>query len=300
MNFVKNKQNTFENAVTNITNSIVTAQQTYIGYLSRVNTITYQIPGKTNTGTDGLQLKNGKVTSYIISGTTDGDTNTYAQLDADVNKVKAKIDSFNDIIWDKNSFSYNGVNYEGVLVFQTANGTYTNKFPIDQVFIPFSKNQNYITKSPSATFDNFIFRRVYMIVSDEVLDDKKYQTFKNALIGNILTNKELLTKGHNEDIGKVFDAYWLSIAKPLFSEENEITKAFVESLRKDKLASYLKYTETSKKRIFTFTTEGANTDAQKKLIKSLGATDNSNTDNQTWDTEDKSLGDVFISKVKLN
>jgi outer membrane protein OmpA-like peptidoglycan-associated protein len=300
MNLVKNKQNSFETAVTNITNSIVTAQQTYIGYLSRINTVTYQLTGKANTGTDGFQLKNGVVTSYIVSGTTNGSTNTYTEFVDDVIKVKTKIDTFNDIIWSANSFTYKGVVYEGVLVFQTADGTYVNKFPVEQVFIPFCKNQNYITKSPTATFDNYVFRRVYMVVSDDVLDDKKYQTFKTAMIGNILTNTDMLGRASNENISKVFDSYWLSIAKPLFVEENEITKAFIDSLKKDKLASYLKYTETSKKREFTYTTEGANTDGQKALIKSLGATENQNTDKLTWNTESKSIGDVFISKVKLN
>jgi hypothetical protein len=71
-------------------------------------------------------------------------------------------------------------------------------------------------------------------------------------------------------------------------------------MEKDRLKTFLKYTPFTlkKKRTFTYTTVGANTDSQQKLIKGLGATANQNTNNKTWNDENST--DVFISKAKLN
>ena len=137
-----------------------------------------------------------------------------------------------------------------------------------------------------------------MLVSDDVVDDKKYQTFKTAMIGNIINNKGIIGKGR-DNISEVFDAYWNVIAKPLFVEENSITKEFITYVEKEKLKNFIKYTPfSSKKRMFTFTTEGADTAAQQELIKGLGATGNINTDNKTWN--DQQSSNVYISKVKFN
>ena len=53
-----------------------------------------------------------------------------------------------------------------------------------------------------------------------------------------------------------------------------------------------------KKRTFEYTTENANTDEQKDLIKGLGWLENQNTKNNTWNDENPDK--VFISKAKLN
>ena len=86
----------------------------------------------------------------------------------------------------------------------------------------------------------------------------------------------------------------------VFEEENNITKAFIDDMEKNKLTTFLKYTpfNLKKKRTFTYTTENANTDAQQKLIKGLGWIENQNTNNKTWN--DENPANVFISKAKLN
>jgi hypothetical protein len=138
-----------------------------------------------------------------------------------------------------------------------------------------------------------------MIVSDDVTDTKKYETFKNALIGNTIKNEGLIGDGA-KDIDKVFDAYWDKIAKPLFIEENTITKEFINDMEKNKLKNFLIYTPFTlkKKRTFEYDTEDANTPAQKELIKGLGWVENQNTKNKTWN--DEKPAEVFISKAKLN
>jgi hypothetical protein len=294
-NFVKNKRSSFQSAVTNITNGIVSVQQSYLGYIGRVNTISYNVPAYSNTGTDGYQIKDGKVISYIISGTTEVDpssknvTNTMDEFINDVKKIKSGITDFNIVVWKPTDFTYNSKKYNGVLVFEP-----NYKFPTEQVFTPFSTNSLFDSNT-----NGYIFRRVYMIISNDVTDSTKYESFKNALIGNILSNTALTSKSSG-DISTAFDDYWNKIAKPVFVEENDITKAFIDSMEKNELKDFLKYTPFSlkKKRTFTYTTENANTDAQQLLIKGLGATGNQNTNNKTWD--DESPANVFICKAKLN
>ena len=121
----------------------------------------------------------------------------------------------------------------------------------------------------------------------------------NFAINTITTYPNPMQNTLHVELEKEFDAYWKEKAKPLFVEENNITKAFIASMETEKLKNFLKYTPfPSKKRLFTYTTEGANTESQKTLIKGLGATKNQNTNNKTWN--DELLTNVYISKVKLN
>jgi hypothetical protein len=289
-NFVKNKRSSFQSAITNITNSMVGVQQSYIGYIGRINTITYSV--NPDTGTDGYQQSNGKVISYILYPTTEVDassapaTNTLVELENDVKKINSGITEFNTIVETEQEFTYSGKKYKGTLVLPLP-----YKLPSgEKVFVPFSEN---------TLFENDIFRNVYMIVSDDVTDVKKYETFKNAVIGNILGNAGLIGKGA-DNISEVFDAYWDKIAKPAFVEENTITKEFINFMEKERLKDFLIYTPFTlkKKRNFEYDTEGANTDAQKDLIKGLGWIENQNTKNKTWN--DEKPANVFISKAKLS
>jgi len=289
-NFVKNKRSTFQNGITTIINNMVDVQQSYIGYLGRINTINY--PAIADTFTDGYQLKDGKVTSYVLYPTKDidptstGANNTLVEFQNDVIQINTNIKEFNDVVYTPTEFTYTGdkQKYTGIMVFEQS-----YKFSTSDVFKPFSTSSLYQDK---------IFRRVYMCVSDDV-DSKKYETFKNALIGNIINNNGIIGKGA-QNIAEEFNVYWDTIAKPAFVEENNITKEFLDYMEKEKLQKFLKYTPFTlkKKRTFEYTTEGANTDAQQKLIKGLGWIENQNTNNKTW--TDENPANVFISKAKLN
>ena len=301
-NLVKNKRSAFQNAVTKITQDLTTIEQSYIQTLGRVNLIAFA--GIPNTGTDGFQAKSGPARVYITQGTSkvstgsNGATNTLTELITDIQKVQTDIIAFNAAIWSKTKFIYpgNSKEYEGELVFETANNGISKAVNIESVFNPFSTNPK---------FASFAFRRAYMIISDDVLDDKKYQTFKNAMIGNILGNKSIIGNGF-DDIEKVFDDYWLTIAKPVFLEENNITKSFIDNLEKNKLKNFLVYTpfDGKKTREFTYTTESnavaANKTSQQNMIKGLGATSNQNTNNNTWNDTNGNSSGAFISKAKLN
>lgn len=306
-NLVKNKRSSFQSAVTKITQDLTNIEQTYLQTLGRVNLIVF--PGVPNTGTDGFQAKSGPARVYVTLGTSkvsagsNGATNTLIELVNDIKTVQKNIGEFNEAIWSNTKFVYPGNSkaYEGKLVFETSENGISKEVTVEQVFKPFSTNPK---------FENNVFRRTYMIVSDDVLDDKKYQTFKTAIIGNIINNKSIIGNGF-DDIEKVFDDYWIGIAKPVFLEENNITKSFIENLEKNKLKNFLVYTpfDSKKTREFTYTTENAAVAAVKKsqenMIKGLGFTANQNTNNNTWnDTNGNATGanstGAFISKAKLN
>ena len=300
-NFVSRKRGSFQNAVSSIIQSLVNQEQTYIQTLGRLNTILYS-PNMTDLGTDGFQSNNGPVTIYVTSGTTDvhptsTGANTYSELVNDTKKIESDISAFNQIIESRKKFTYPGNNkqYEGVLVFNTNNGK-SNEVNVQQVFNPFSQN-------PS--FGNLTFRRVYMIVSDDVIDEKKYETFKQQMIGNIVGNQALTGNG-SLDIENIFDTYWIRTVKPIFLEENNITKSFIENLEKNDLKDYLIYTpfDVVKQRNFTFTSENTYNTVQKQtqenMIKGLGNTTNQNTDVLTWNDLNGNSSGGYISKAKLN
>jgi hypothetical protein len=304
-NFVSRKRSSFQNAISSISQSLVNQEQSYIQTLARLNTITFQLSGLTNTGTDGLQAKNGPVTVYVTSGITDVHPttiaqNTYSELVEDTIKLQNNIEEFNTIIQSPKKFIYpaNSVEYQGTLVFKTENGK-SKEVTVQQVFKPFSTNVLF-----SDTTENYPFRRVYMIISDDVIDVKKYETFKQQLIGNVLGNQALLGNG-SVDIESIFDTYWIRTARPVFLEENNITKSFIENLEKNDLKDYLIYTPFDKKqRNFTFTTENSADTTQKtsqeNLIKGLANTTNQNTNVLTWNDTNGNVAGAYISKAKLN
>lgn len=298
-NFVSRKRSTFQNAVSKITQDLVTQEQNYIQTLGRVNVIAF--PGTPNTGTDGLQAKNGPVTIYVTIPTglvavNSGVSNTLEELVNDIKKIQSGISEFNSIIFKNTKFIYpgNSLEYQGKLVFEMVNGK-SKDITVEQVFSPFSTNSN---------FEDFTFRRSYMVVSDDILDDKKYQVFKQQIIGNIIGNKSIISNGSDE-IEAAFDAYWIKIAKPIFLEENNITKSFIDNLEKNDLKNFLIYTPfDSKDRVFTYTTENGANDtiktSQENMIKGLGNTTNQNTNVLTWNDVNGNATGAYISKTKLN
>jgi hypothetical protein len=303
-NFVKNKRASFQNAITKITQDITTTEQTYIQTIGRANIINFNATSYPS-GTDGYQAKSGPVKVYVTSGTSDvhasstGVSDTLVELDNDIRKIYDSIQEFNLLIWSETEFinPSDKLAYKGTLVFETdtKGKSLDSSITVENVFKPFSKN---------AKFENNIFRRVYMIVSDDVVDIKKYETFKTAMIGNIINNSGLLSGGF-DDVEAKFDNYWVTQTRPLFVDENNTTKAFIDDVEKNKLKNYLKFTPFDKKtRVFTYTTDTDGSDnkikSQKTMISSLADTTNRNTDNNKWNSDDGVSTGAYISKVKLN
>jgi len=292
-NFVTRKKGTFQNALTTITQALVNEEQNYLQSISRVNTVPYNT--SPNTGTDGYQEKNGFTRLYRITGTTQvgpGTTaaNTLQELVDDIKKVQTNLIEYYQLTRVENEFNYNGNSYKGILVYGEDNPTYSAREMQREVFFPFSTNQE---------FKNFReFRRMYMMLSQELKTDK-YETFKTAMIGNIINNDSLIGKG-NPNISQMFDKYWKEIAKPLFDEEDTLTNAFLDEMEKNKLKNFINYTPfPSKPRVFDYSQNNNPTDLEKTLIKNLGASTNSSTNTKTWNDQIGS-GQVYQSKVKLN
>ena len=304
INLLNNRKNIYQNDITKIVQDITTLQQSYIQTLARVNTITYN--GTPNTGTDGYQKKNGPVVIYVTSGTSkvsvssNGASDTLVELVNDVKTLQDKIIEFNTVATKEITFMNptDKQEYkEGRLLFNITPGANvsTEKISAVQTFIPFSKNENFA--SPS-------FKKVYMILSNEVVDSKKYETFKKEMIGNIIGNTKLLDNGQ-QDIEIQFDKYWIGTAKPLFNEENTITKNFIDYVEKNDLKNFVKFTPFgSKTREFIYSTDNqANPnekDSQQNLIKGLGASTNQNTNTKTWCDSNGNVANIYISKAKLN
>ena len=304
--FVLNKVQVFQNAIFKIVQDVVNQEQSYIHTLGQINTITFN--QDINRGTDGFQEKKGNVVIFNLSGTTgvnqssENVTNTLQELIEDTKKIKNDLVIFNTEIGKSHDFTFTGnkKSYSGILVNEVSDDGIQkgNSLTIEQVFVPFTDKSKNIASTLKLSFNDYSFRRTYMFVSDEIMDEKKYQTFKDQLLAGILDNPALLGKQNRTNISEVFDFYWKECANPIFMEENNITKEFVDSMEKNVLKDFLNYKPFDKKeRVFTYTTQSVgdptNLETQTSLIKGLGLTQNNNKNLNTWN-------DNLISKVKLN
>ena len=304
INFINKKRFFYQNQLTSITTDLVKEQTSFIQTVGKANVVVYKGDASLEVGTDGFEQNNGEVVIYNTSGTTEvspnptsGATNTYQELRFDFLRIRDDIQNFQKAAEELTKFTYSvdKNEYEGKLVTNVnPKGLpigYLNK--MEDVFVPFSKK---------AEFQDKTFRRVYMLISDDVTDDKKYEEFKKAIVGNIMNNPSMITTGR-DNFEEVFDTYWKKITLPLFREEDSITIEFIDHLEKNKLKDYLNYTPFDKKeRMFTFTTKPTNypdqIDSQTKLIKGLGATKNPSSDFNTWN-DTVGVQRAYTSKIKL-
>ena len=303
-NFLKDKKSSYLSPIFKIVQDLTTVEQSYIQTLARMNLLIFDGQGDplVKRGTDGLQAKSGPVRIYVTSN-TDKAPDTLNTMITDINKIRDGLVEFNGITTEDSTFVYAGDNktYTSQLVLpvEASNGSVPSyKDKVENVFTPFSNTEDF-NKTP--------FRRAYMILSNDVIDAKKYEAFKKALIGNIIGNQAIIGKNSMDDIEKQFDAYWLTQAKPQFVTENNITKEFINDIEKNKLKKFLVYTPFDKKeRVLNYTTdtsnETANTKtAQETLIKGLGASTNINANTPTlWNNLVGSVYGTYVSKAKLN
>jgi len=280
-NYVKNKKDTYLNALAKIIQDTTYSQQNFIQYLSRINTILY-VDGSAD-GTDGYQQKNGNLVIYDLTEIDGSGT----ELAADANKIGSEITKYYDELKSKTTFNEGQKSYFGFLAYWTSESP--QEFG-SQIFFPFSENEN---------FNNTQFKRMYTILSQD-LKSANYENFKNSIVGELITNPNLGGSNRNSDYGKVFNDYWERIAKPAFEEEDRLTTTFLDKIEKDKLKNFLNFTPypTGKVRDFDYIRNDSPSNGQKKLIRSLGAVNNSNRNKEVWNSEDDT--GLYISKVKLN
>ena len=256
--------------------------------MGQVNVITYE--AEPTYGTDGYQTKKGNVITYLTTGSTDvnksstNSSDTFEELVNDVKTVKDNLLLFNEKIEQKTTFKKKRKNYEGYFVYPVnSNGQRSGDPTIEDVFEPFSGDEEFKI--------NNTFRSQYMILSNDILDENKYETFKQSIIGTLI---------QSNDVVKIFDDYWLKTARPKFKEENDLTIEFLDYVETNKLKDFTNYKPfNTKSRVFDFSTNysSVNKPRQEELIKSLNLTTPITTNNSTWNDEKNS---VYISKPKLN
>jgi hypothetical protein len=285
-NYLKDKESGFMNPITKVIQEVTIQQQNYIQTLARLNVATYgnTDPGS-ETGTDGYAQKNNFIREFY--------TNTSSVIQGlieDGNKIKTSLNGFNDTITATNNFtSSDGKIYSAVFTYD-----YLSQLASD-VFRPIGTN---------AKWENKNIQRQYVILSQEVVDDKKYESFKNALIGSVLNNPKLFGD-KNLELEKQFDAYWKVEMKPIFVKENSLANEFITSMEKEKtkLINYLNFTpyDKNKDRITDYSNvpgfEDGKIQDRKKLITSLGNTTNPTSSNKQWNIKQDGL---LISMVKFN
>ena len=178
----------------------------------------------------------------------------------------------------------NGVAYTGMFVTDPLQA----KQVTQNVFVPFTDD---------VWWDENAKRREYAILSKDVIDQKLYEAFENAIIGNIITNKDLVGEG-KDDFQNKFRNYWQKESRRVYSKEDEVTKAWINEFEKSQMTTYLNYIPfpLDKKRVFTYEVSSTPTVEQKTYIKDLGLKNNTNTDTSKWATIN---GSVITTKVEL-
>ena len=287
--FVTAKQETFLNSVSTTVQSLANIQTQYIQQLARTNVISYD-PLSPEEGTDGYQQTNGLEVIYNVSGTTGvfvttpSITNTFEEITADFETIALNLNSFNNIVQTGFTTTISGIAYTGMFV---SDPTKTADI-IENVFVPFTKN---------VWWDDNAKRREYAILSKDVIDQKLFEAFENAIIGNIINNKDLVGDG-KDDFQAKFRKYWQTDSRVVYNKEDEITKAWTTEFEKSLLGNYLVYTPFSldKKRVFTYEVTLTPDTTQKSYIKDLGLKNNTNTDTSKWSTIS---GSLITTKVEL-
>jgi outer membrane protein OmpA-like peptidoglycan-associated protein len=281
---VNRKKSTFLNSVFTIIQGLTNQQTTYNNLIARYNIITYGTPS--TTGSDGYQPKDKDPIVYYTTGAT-----TLEGLTTDGVKIKTSLNGYLAKLNDKYTFTFDGKPYNNFVILpETGENSVT-------------ENDTFRPIGTSIDFNSQNFRREYTILSTDVTDNKKYETFKNEMIGNILSNSSLL-EDVNKDLEKEFDAYWIGRAKPSFEKQNKAALEFLNYMETNQLQNFINFVavEKTKTREMSFTNVPGNTtednlmNNRKKLINSL-ILPGTNTNNQTFND---SQGPIVITKTKFN
>jgi len=288
--YINNFRGTFQNGATTILQNIVDVQTSYIQSLSKANVLLYYDSIST-LGTDGYQRTDGNAVIIDISGTTSvsassvGVTNTLQELDADLGIIISALTAFETAIESNYTANISGKSYTGFLV---TNAGGEAKVKAD-VFEPFTRDDFWNSESN---------RRQYFILSQQIIDENRYNTFKNAIIGNLRDNASVLANVTFQQVEATFDNYWKGVARPAYQLENGATDAFLTDFQVNELRKFLNFTEVNlnKERLFTYETILQPTAEQIQLIKNLGNKNNIDTNITSWTT---TFGNVIIGKAQL-
>ena len=285
--YITNKQSTFYNPITVSVQEVVNQEQNLIQLLTRLNVL--YLTSNPNV-VDGYALANGNIKVYQCTGTADVDPsstptppNTFIEMQQDITTVATSLKNYKALIQQELTFESSGGKLTGSLV---TNGTGNQAISI---YEPFTTAEDPSGGDFWEAFDE-TNKIAYLIMSNVISNDKTYQDFKNAIINDIVKDRELSGDG-NTGLSSVFDKYWLSVAKPIFQKETTAAKTFIEKFEKDTAKNYVKYTpyKKDKTRKFTFKQQLNPSTGEKDAIKQLGMKVNLDNSKTTWN-----------NKIKLN
>jgi hypothetical protein len=282
--YIKRKKGSFLNPLTTIIQDLTTQQSNYNFEIAKYNIVTYGNAASPLTGSDGYQPKGQNPTVYFLTGDT-----ILQSMEADGLKIKESLKNYLIALQTTTSFNFEGKGYTNRVVIEDS-----NELPKNDTFFPIN-NLN-------SKFDIDNFQRQYALLSQEVVDEKKYETFKNEIIASLLSNKSLMEQG-NDNLSLEFDKYWITSSKPAFVQQNKAAKEFLKTMESEKLKNYTTYTEVDRKKERTlFYSNDAQGDEEgrienrKKLINSL-ILPPTNTNKKTFNDIS---GDIVILKTKFN
>ena len=289
--YVANFRGEFQNGATTILQNLVDTQTSYIQTLSRANVIPYYDSDPT-LGMDGFQTTNGNAVVLNISGTSAisassaGVTNTLEELIQDIGVVASALTEFNNVIESLYTANVSGKVYSGYTVTDLPDQDAVKS----QVFEPFTDD---------TFWDSEANRRQYFILSQQILDENRYNTFKESIIGNLRDNQGVLGNVTFVQVEQSFDNYWKGVARPAYLSENAATNTFLTDFQTNALRDYLNFNpfNLNKERVFTYETILQPTAEQVQLIKNLGNKNNIDSNTTSWTT---SVGaNVIIGKAQL-
>lgn len=282
--FVTNKKATFLNPVFTAIQDLTNQQTNYNNFIARFNIINYGgSPGQT--GTDGYQPKGKDPVVYYTSGST-----TLNGISGDGTIIATYLNQYLTIIQNFKTFNFENAEYTDIMALADS----VNTVSVEETFIPIPKiNDNFSSKN---------FKREYAILSQDITDAKKYETFKNAIIGNVLSNSSLL--GDNQNVEREFDAYWIGKARVAFDKQNKAAAAFLNQMETNWLKNYINFVAVDKNKVreLPYTnvpgnpTEDALVANRKTLINSL-ILPGTNTNKKTFNDQQNTL---TITKTKFN
>jgi hypothetical protein len=285
--YINTKKSNYISALTVITQDLIRIEQNLINNVAKNNLVTYGT--QNTTGSDGYRQPNGFIKIYKTIPTTkvykpNTVANTLIELYNDSEIILDDLIDFYSKSLQETTFT----NGKSALIYEK----------------PPTSTDLYDSISQNTNFEKATFQRSYFLLSQEITDDSKYGSFKQALIGNIVTNPSLF-QNSNMELEKEFDAYWKTEVKPIFNEENLFANNFLNEFEKNN-TKFMKYTPFDgaglKQYEFEFTDELVPeltlTSDRELLINALGYTENKFKTVKTWSDPNPSPA-VQICKVKL-
>lgn len=215
-------------------------------------------------GFDGFKDKTGNILTYKLTSTTVNGNDSHIILTNNKQTLISDLSKYYDLYLDNEVI----------------------KTDRNMVFQPIGNNEY---------FDSDINKRNYLILSQYMLNEKMYLTFKNSLLSTIIEN--INDFGQNATLlNDYFDRYWIQKIKPIFKSETDASNKFLDAFRQNNLTTYFNYKPYITNQRIEYTYDKEDNSIVSKMIENLGATNNTENSKDSWN---KIIDGAYLAKVKL-